>query len=262
MEPDNVTDCQASRCGRPSSNGAALCESCTMQLEADLRMAHSLAGDLNVALTRQHRFGSSIGVVVRGGERPLPVNLRASDAAAELQRELSTWCHDLAGLRALRVDAPETVSGLASWLLRHLSEVQAHPAAGLVADGIGRVVAAAVRVVDRPVDRWYAGRCGCGEDLYARARTGQVQCSACRAVYDIGTRREQLLAAIEDQLATTTELCRALTLLGRPLKAEQVRKWAERGKLVQKAPHPADPKHLPRYRVGDVVQLLQMRDAA
>lgn len=243
--------CTAPTCGQPVSDGF-VCTSCLNQLLADLKAVPDLVVELEVTLTRQDRFAGSVGVQARSAEKPLPFHGRASKAASALARELGVWCHDLAGCLGVVVDVEYTPAALAGWLVEHVDAVRTHPAAGELVAGVGRVVAAAVRVVDRPVERWYAGPCACGEDLYARSSKGSVQCPACGAVYDIEQRREELLTALEDQLATASEVCRVLGLLGWRVTPSRIRGWVHRNRLVARPPHPGDSRQHPRYRIGDV----------
>lgn len=244
-----MSECKA-QCG--TDTDMYLCAGCASTLRSDLGAVEWLLSELNVTYSRQHRFGALVGSLARSAESPVPYHQRASDTALALRSELVTW------FRLMRGDkrAVGDEEGMAHWLGHHITMIRSHPSAGELAIGINQVVGTAHSVIDRPADTWYAGPCECGEDLNARSKQGSVSCSSCGQVYDIEARRSELLRAIEDQLVTTSELCRALTMLGRELSNEQVRKWASRGKLTQRPPHPNDPKRRPRYRIGDVVDLL------
>lgn len=213
-----------------------LCHRCTDNLSADLKALEWLSEELETTLTRQHRFGGLSGAVARSAEKPLPYHLGASNVLAEVESELAMWRGVFGGLS--------------------VALVRVHELSGDFAASVESLVMRARQVVDRPPDQWYAGPCECGRDLYSTARRGDIVCDDCGQVYDIEARRSHLLDAIEDQLVPTSMLCRALVTLGRELKSEQVRKWVARGKLTQFPPHPSDPNKRPRYRVGDVVNLI------
>lgn len=68
------------------------------------------------------------------------------------------------------------------------------------------------RFVDRPPDRWYAGRCGivCTSELYVEVGRAVVTCSACDTRHDVAARRDFLLAQAKDYLVTATEAAGAL----------------------------------------------------
>lgn len=233
MAVGSVSECVRD-CGT-SVQDVFLCPRCTDNLVADLRALEWLTEELETTLTRQHRFGGLSGAVARSAEKPLPFHLGASKVLSEVKSELAHW-HGVFG-------------GLGSGLVR------VHASSGEFAGVVESLVMRARNVVDRPPDQWYAGPCECGRDLYSAARRGEIVCE-CGQVYDIEDRRSHLLDAIEDQLVPTSMLCRALGMLGRELKGEQVRKWVARGKLTQLPPHPNDPNKRPRYRVGDVVNLI------
>ncbi len=118
-----------------------------------------------------------------------------------------------------------------------------------------------VRMVNRPPERWYAGKCDCGVDMYATQDRGDVTCSACLATYDVTTRREFLLAEAKDYLVTATEAAGALLAWtdydGSETKlVDRIRKWRDRNKLpvADVTSLAGRDRHL--YRLGDVQQLL------
>lgn len=230
-----------------------LCDQCAESFAEDLRSASWLAGELDVTISRQ--TGAAIGSMRPSAEKPLPVNMRAADIAARLQSELMHWSAEVAGMRGTDVDAVST-AGFAVWLLANVDGVRLHPHAGEIARNIADVVRDAVHVIDRPAERWYAGPCECGADMYSRSKEGSVRCPQCQAEYDVTERRESLLSEIEDQWATTEELSSALGSLGKPVTPARIRQWSSRGKLVKLPPHPADKNQRPRYRVAEVLSLL------
>jgi len=120
-------------------------------------------------------------------------------------------------------------------------------------DEITDAVADCRRVIDRAPERWYAGPCECGADLYAKRRTGIVTCRECGHEYDVEARREWLLAEAEDRLANAATIARAVSWLGaEPLTSATVRKWAQRGRLLAKGHDGRGPL----YRIGDAIDLL------
>lgn len=249
-----MSECTA-LCGTDVDN-FYLCRQCTDRFVEDLRSVSWLAVELEVTIARQTSFGASIGAIRPSAERPLPYHPKASSVASRLHSELSTWAWEIAGMRGDTFDAVST-SDLAGWLLGHADVVRMHPQAGSIVRTIGDCVLSARRVVDRPPDRWYLGPCDeCRTDMYARVKSGSVQCPGCATEYGVEERRELLLGAIEDQWATAEELSSALGTLGKPVTSERIRQWSSRGKLVKLPPHPADHNKRPRYRVSDVLALL------
>lgn len=229
-----------------------LCHRCTDNLVVDLKALEWLSGELETTLTRQHRFGGLSGAVARSAEKPVPFHPGASQALSQLKSELHWWCAAFGAPVEPEWSPRKTIRTI---LINMPTMTRSREDSGAFAEVVEQLVMRARQVVDRPPDQWYAGPCECGRDLYSTARRGEITCE-CGQVYDIEARRSHLLDAIEDQLVPTSMLCRALVMLGRELKSEQVRQWVARGKLTQFPPHPSDPNKRPRYRVGDVVNLI------
>jgi hypothetical protein len=102
------------------------------------------------------------------------------------------------------------------------------------------------RMVDRPADRWYAGKCSardpfdppgvlCTAELYATADRGWIECPQCATRHDVSERREFLLAEAKDIRVTATEAARALIAWtdydGTETKlVDRIRKWRDHDK--------------------------------
>jgi hypothetical protein len=127
------------------------------------------------------------------------------------------------------------------------------------------------RMIDRPADRWYAGKCSasdengqCNVDLYATSDRGTIDCPGCDTRHDVAKRREFLLDEAKGILVTATEAASALLAWtdydGSENKLiDRIRKWRDRGHLdVQDVTslHGRD-RHL--YRLGDIQDLLIRR---
>lgn len=157
---------------------------------------------------------------------------------------------------------------LAAWLGIHQREIRRHEAVGELWQEIHDLVEQVRRIVDRRPDRQYLGMCSeplmndgygqpylCNADLYAIDGRATVDCRACGARHHVEHRRKVLLDAVDDQLGTASEIARALAAYADvELKVERVRKWYSRGQIAQYAPR--DGERWPRYRVGDVRELL------
>lgn len=250
---DRVITC-VTGCGQVSG-GYYLCRGCTDDLVAELRRVPSLGRQLDITVARQTATGTGVGVASRSAERPLPVDLTAAEAARDLHNVLGTWARDLAERTGAPLDVDDDVNGAATWLLGHVSTMRTHPAADELHDEITDAIARAWRVVDRPAPRLFAGPCDlCGSDLYGRPHAAILRCGQCGTEYDAAVRREWLLDQARDQLATPSTIARALPgLLGRAVTPAMIRGWAHRGRL---AARPADTDGRPRYRVGDVIDVV------
>jgi hypothetical protein len=129
--------------------------------------------------------------------------------------------------------------------------------------------------VDRPADKWYAGKCStttmgdpdnpsvgsCGVELYAREDRGWIDCPGCGVRHDVAERREFLLIEARDYLVTATEAARALLAWtdydGTETKLmDRIRKWRDRESLdvADVTSLQGRDRHL--YRLGDIQDLL------
>lgn len=245
------------RCGRPTRDAAYFCDDCGDKLARALAEVPWLDTELEVTITGTKGVDYRRGGV-RSTEHRLPVNLAASTARDTLRAVLVSWvlfC-DEEGVRhqSPRVGLPsDTLAAMSRWLLWRVDGLALLDIGPEAVAEVSAAVGHARRLIDRPADRWYAGPCDCGEDLYARTQAGAVACAGCEATYDIATRREWLLATAEDRLANAATIARAVSWLGAaPLTSDRVRKWAERGRILA---HGHDGRS-PLYRVGDAIDLL------
>lgn len=224
------------------------------------------AGDL------KRQLHNALGTWCRVIHEELPLVVECSLCQTDQRRHaegpeqrLRTW---LARPRRLPYDR---IDCLAAWLGIHEREVRRHEAVGELWQEIRDLVAQVRRIVDRRPDRQYLGVCSellttdvvlgddgidrCDADLYAIDGWPTIDCRQCGARHHVEHRRATLLDAVDDQLGTAAEIARALAAYGDiDLKVERIRKWYSRGQIAQHAPRDGD--RWPRYRVGDVRELL------
>lgn len=252
---------QAHRCGCGQPCGdAQLCKACRARLRDDLGDVADLAADLVVVLTRRTRVGAKVGA--RSAETPVPFDPRATPAATELRVTM----RKVAAAAGMVDAAGSSAVTCADWLRSNMRHVIQLEVAWWIAEAVAYQLDQVRRVCDRPADLIYIGRCGgrqgtesdgCEQDLYARPGAPYVTCRVCGARHDVTTRQEWLLRVLEDHLATATEIARGVSRLGEPVKAERIRKWAERGRVEKRGERPrGDGRPDPLYRVGDVLDLL------
>ncbi|MEV6897475.1 hypothetical protein [Amycolatopsis sp. NPDC051372] len=186
---------------------------------------------------------------------------------------------------------------LSRWLLRHPSWLASAPYAEELNSEILGLVERGKRIVSGPVDRVYLGICSadlhlgddengdpialCQRDLYGLANRAYVVCPDCGVEWEMQARRDHMLEAMREQLLTATELSRALpNYLDRPddkpVTAAMIRGYAKRGRLVAHGESAASEDDLmdgveqlrrgrayaPRYRVGDLLDLLEAQTIA
>lgn len=280
-----------------------------------------LVTELEVALTKQTRFGpiQSNGPS-RLSEQPLIVNLAASDSLAQLRRTLTRWTVRLHTEHAVRwhqcsvcdanwFNGPQThdvrppllcpgdwveqvdplavgstVPELASWMLRHPSWIRSDVDAGQLHRALTALVAAAVRLIDRPPDLTYIGICSapssdehgnlvvdeagtvveCPIPLYARTGEQITRCWGCGADHVVQDRLRVLARAVENELAPVAALVGLVGELGTVLTSSSIRNMKARGRLQ---PMVRDEQGYLRlrtaadegpdlFRVGDVLDLL------
>lgn len=270
------------RCGRPIHDQAYVCSGCATQLAADLDVVAKVAGEATVTVAH-------LDVIGHGGRRtdpevPLPLNLGAGADHDAAVTALLTWARHVSEERGIALPvvrtgrcrhascdrrrrrevegpmcAPEPADRptaiLAGWLRGQLDWLRHRQEAGEAYDELGDACRLIVRVVDRPAERWYAGVCGaegCDLDLYPVAGASTIRCR-CGVAHDLDERKAWLLEQAEDVLAGASWCAYTLTRLGLTVKAETIRKWAERARL---ASHGYDAAGRPVYRLGTVRDLV------
>lgn len=259
---------------RPVHTAGNLCGACWADLEHDLtELAESLLHDLDITLAGLGRSGGSpIGIVVRSASRGVGFDERAGDLARQLHNCLGGWVR-VVYEDEIQPGVPLTVADktncLAAWLGIHEREVRRHEAVGKLWQEIRDLVEQVRRIVDRRPDRQYLGVCSepltsgvygtpfeCDADLYViDDLRSTVDCRQCGTRHHVEHRRATLLDAVDDQLGTASEISHALAAYAnQDLKVERLRQWYSRGKIAQYAPRDGD--RWPRYRVGDVRELL------
>lgn len=229
--------------GVPATMGN-LCSACVTTLHAKVLEVPRLLHELDVTITKQARQTSSAGGA--GNERPLVLNLAASDVAREIEVALRTLAHLGA---AEREPVPVAISALAPWTASHLVHAVRRPE---IAGAYAALLAALERgwrSVDRAPERRVIGSCDCGGVLATARTTGEVRCPACGVLWDVGEREEarnEMLLGLTVCTADLVVLFR--TVLRRRITAATVRKWVERRQLRPVSVEPM------MFRATDAVQ--------
>ncbi len=271
--------CPVPSCDRPRPGNVSICGACESDLTIALAQIPDLAEQLEITLTRQTSKGSG-----GGSEIPLPYGQPASEATAVLRSTLVGWvrvmeeglpvldpvqpegpwcetcghvtCRQLARIAWLTVyvaGPDDTLESMARWLLAGRTRLLRHPAVEEVVDEITAAVRAAWRVVDRPADSLFAGKCAtCQAGLYARPGAVRVRCRECGTGYDVAAQWEAMRGQIEDQLLHSVMMGAVLRQLGVMVADSTIRYWAQKGRIVA---HGTDRSGRPVYRVGDVLDV-------
>ncbi|UUV34396.1 hypothetical protein NQK81_13375 [Amycolatopsis roodepoortensis] len=217
---------------------------------------------VDTLVRRDHTGSDSIGAVSGAAAFEVDFHAAASELKAAIDGVIRTWAVDVAERHGRELPA-RSVRKAAAWLAANPALLAAHPDAGDFADQITKLTRSALRVIDRDPEKVYLGQCGakvivdkaigsCEADIYAPPGRPVVQCRKCGAIWDVPERREFLLAAVDDQLATPPEISKALTRLGREVTESMIYGYVHRGRLNPHPPHPHDSRGRARYRVGDV----------
>lgn len=286
------TTCQ---CGKPTGSTATLCKNCRKTLEIAIVNINSYYADLDTLKTRQVRFGD-------GGpsnEAPLGMDARFAKLGAGSEVEYAAkntvvawvriieeymtpilgpacgpFCLHVSCSHVRKTRPPvDSMASMCRYLLTHSDWLRISPMGGEALDELCDVEGRLCRLIDRPIDRWYAGPCNanvtsddddpieCGEALYALEDFGEVECRKCGAQYDVKARRDWLLKAAEDRDATTTTIARAITTLSDDHRDEgklaaRIRQWASRNQIFVMRHEYVGGILRPMYRIGDVLDLI------
>lgn len=276
-------------CGRPV-DGTTLCRGCVKTLAWALANIAGDHADLDTLRTRQTRYHDPAPLRSGGGPIPLPVDHRFTDpqgadthshqhwgAGTDLdwvtRNTITTWVRivlehhpHLPGPRR------DTIGSCCAWLMTHASRIAVADYGPDLLDELCHLEKQLARFVDRPPDRWYAGPCTaglsglagtwlCGTDLYAAHGDTEVTCRDCNTTYPVEHRRAWLLAHAEDEWHTATAIARAVVVWtdydrGETRLVRRISDWTRRSRIEVRDHQLIDGRHRPRYRLGDVLDLL------
>ncbi|GAA1766068.1 hypothetical protein [Streptomonospora arabica] len=258
MSSNNTTGTPCHLCGRPSGDDAYACTTCAETLRDALReitgedLPHGLADDLDTALAKQGTKPERDGARTKASEVPLPIDVRASEAAGVLRNTLATW------VRVVHEDQPkplpvDALPAMAGWLLPLCGWLRGRDYGPECIDEITHAVQQARRAVDIPAVSVYVGPCECGAAVYARTGSPLGTCRECGAQWGVAEQREWMRNAAEDTLMTAAEIARATSRPSALVSPGTVRSWASRGRLEA---HGHNERKHPLYRLGDALNLL------
>jgi hypothetical protein len=270
-----VNEANECRCGRPTS-GATLCDQCGVTLEVAAANISAYYADLDAVRIKATRYGGTHAT--KGGigkAQPLVLDGRFTDPtgdgsrlAWETRNTVTTWArimldqwppltwhgpvcptcwHASCTEHRRRQHPRDNVWSVCAYFQRMLGSIRSAEWADEMLDELLDLERRLRRFVDRPADRWYAGKCsaettqhnsltcacachhghgqpcdmigGCGltfagalcpVDLYAEAEKGTITCRGCGTVHDVQGRREFLLREAREVHVTATEAAGAL----------------------------------------------------
>lgn len=252
-----ATEC--ANCHGEITAAVVVCTNCLDQIGDELQAAQNYLRELVITATRQDRIADKQARV--GGTREQPLGYRPDVAEAEtlLQTTLTYWARLVAEangapLFELRV---ARASQMAEWLARHRETVQRHDGAVTLLAELRIANTNARRLIDRPAERVYLGRCACDRELYAAERARQVTCPGCQTTHNVGERRTWLRDLIRDQIATAADIAAGIgELHGHEISRKTINQWHSRHRLT---PRGLSPDGHPLFRIGDVLDLSNPR---
>lgn len=290
---------QTCGCGEPTS-GAWLCERCAHTFRWSMVNVAAHYSDLGTVERKQTRYSTSAATKASIGKtQPLLVDMRfIGTKEPGTQLKYDVWATVVAWCRVVMAEQPQvngprcltcihvscaaikrrarprnTITSMVGYLARQFGYITSQRWAADMYDEFLDMERRLTRMVNRPPDRWYAGRCGvsdllldgstatCETELYATAEKGTITCRGCGILHDVGERRDFLLKEAKDYLVTATEAAAALLAWtdygGTETKLmDRIRKWRDREKLdvADVTSLSGRDRHL--YRLGDIQELL------
>lgn len=237
-------------------------------IPADLARRPGLLEDLQDTVVRTDNTGPAGIGRVSSDTTAVQYHEAASALADTARNTITTWARDLHEHNP-HLHLPGTLIEACEWMAGLPQILAIHPAAGELHEAIVDLHKRIERMVDARPDLVYLGICSaptgdgeCTRDLYCERDADVVQCRECGEAWETYWRRQRMLAGMEEQLLTATNMRTVLSRYmpdGAPA-ASTIRWWASIGKLTRKPPHPDDPRQDPRYRVGDVLDLISEQD--
>jgi hypothetical protein len=282
------------RCGQPTS-GAWLCDDCGKTLDHAIINVGIYTHDLDIVLTRRTRYSTTTATKTTTGKvQPLVIDMRWADRSGTgSQLTYDAKATIIAWTQTIKDDQPQlagpacphclhvscsqtrrrrwptdTIGSMIHYLARQRRHILSQQWAPDILDELLDLEHRLTWMVDRPADRWYAGRCSvnlegqeCDAELYARDDRGHIDCPKCGIRHDVAERREVLLGEAKNYLVTATEAATALMAWtdydGSENKlVDRIRKWRDRDQLevADVTSLYGRDRHL--YRLGDIQDLL------
>lgn len=155
-----------------------ICRTCVRALQTTARRIGGHYRDLVTVEGGQARYGSGRGGRRAGG--PRSIDLAAANLAWDTRATLVSWCrtvmdawpeyhpgpvcetctHQTCTTAMRRAWPRDTVPSMCAYLIRMAGTIAAEDWAGVLLDELIDAEKRLYRAVDRPAERWYAGRCG------------------------------------------------------------------------------------------------------
>ena len=198
-------------CGRPSDPNW-ICKACEGVLRSNLAQARPLVAELRVTAAKLDHVVTASSVHARRNGRPLPLNLEALEAAAELIQATAGYAASDASRIASLVFAPRFHQRL---------------------DDAVRDAAA---IIDLPPELVHIGACGnvyegveCEQELFASADAETVRCVVCGRWWNVSDRRDNAIRSAWNVVAPAPVVVRALQTQGVTVTVKHLENWERLG---------------------------------
>lgn len=243
-------------CGAEHSLAAMYCRACDDKLVGWFGEIPGLLDQLEITITRQDRLTAGSAPTTGTKERPLPFNEKAAEVRNDLLIILDYWARQV-----LAFDARITPDGPTAcrWMLDYMGRVRTHERAARLHHQVRVGVSSALRAIDRPAERVFAGPCmavmgdiECREDLYARPGAETVRCRLCRSEHDVAARREWMLGQVRNESADAALMASILNQLGFAIHSSTIRRYASEERLEVVG---TDSNSTPKYLIGQVIDV-------
>lgn len=198
----------------------------------------------------------------RSGDRPLELDLTASDVAADALGTLRTWADHICTHSTVPWPGEQRIANWARFLDRHLIDLAKTEEAEQAHDEISDVHKRVMRAIDRPEAPEFVGPCqapreagesGLCAGVYCPRGRDTIHCRTCDLDIDVPTVREATEEAMRDRLFTKAELRTALVrFTDKPPSRRTIDRWIQKRKLTD---------HGGKYRLDEALTILAGRAA-
>ena len=260
--------CTTPGCDRERSEHLYVCQGpggCEERLQAVLDELPGLYREVEVTFSRQDVIGGDGGR--KSAETALPHKPKAGDALAQISGEVNGWALVFAEAvgQAIVIELPAATGAVrlsyppadpGQWLQRNVYTIVGNPRVGEALAALEGLERLALRVIDRPAEKLYAGACpedGCLGILWAKPDAVSVRCTECRTSHSVEERRERIIIAASVMNVTqTVALAWVKILMDREIPYRTWQSWRARGRLHSSG---ENEEGKPLFRFGDVRDL-------
>lgn len=196
---------------------------------------------------------------IRSDDRPLDINLHASDVAHDIHGTLRAWADHICQHSAVPWPGEQRTAEWAKWLDRHLIDLAKTEDAVAAYDEISDSHKRLMRVIDRPTPSEFVGPCQADgppqcAGVYCPRGRDTTHCRTCDLTIDIPTVRAATLEQARLTLGTAAELAPIISRFADPtivggLNRKRITYLARRGLISGRRSQDGRP----RFQLGEVI---------